>query len=47
VTVSSLSIGDTRIRWKRRSSLISQDPGAFDTAVKDVDGIVHMASPFT
>jgi Nucleoside-diphosphate-sugar epimerases len=22
-------------------------PGAFDTAVKDVDGIVHMASPFT
>ena len=22
-------------------------PGAFDTAVKDVDGIIHMASPFT
>ncbi|KAI9040827.1 uncharacterized protein KD926_007635 [Aspergillus affinis] len=41
------------IHWRHRDSLETQivaditRPGAFDTAVKDVDGIVHMASPFT
>lgn len=41
------------VHWRHLDSLethIVADitrPGAFDTAVKDVDGIVHMASPFT
>ncbi|KAB8229563.1 SDR family oxidoreductase [Aspergillus alliaceus] len=41
------------IHWRHRDLLETQivaditRPGAFDTAVKDVDGIVHMASPFT